>query len=945
MKNYKLVLAFLISIFTLPEAQGQGWVKEYQSLYQYQASVIGMHELSDGYCFVTGANYTKVDFDGDSVLTVGFSNYSYSTNNNPVFLSDGFVLPIGLNDSLGNYFPAHRKYNYDGALIWEIPFLGVYGAQSFGKIIATQDGNLLTVARVDSANYSWLVATKLNAGNGEQQWSKKLTPKHLFNTHHTYQLVELTDGSVLNIGHVNHPLTGNKHYLIKMDANGNKLWERMDYEGIIPISSTFSGSLGTADGDIILVGGTTDFFLTIKLDSEGNVLWMKNDISGIPIELPSGNLLFPTSQNPAVQGNETILKLLTPDGDVIWEKLLDYVHEGYSGERINCLTHLASGELLLGGVTAKYTILPGFLEYKNMLVKADTFGNIYPHFITGQIFNDEALDCEFNGTEHAFADVVVKAEGPDNTYYAISDDHGEFTLNLPEGSYDVTVSTAQYWESCQPSYNLEINVQNDSAAVTIPLQPNIFCPLLDVDLATPFIRNCTTGVYVVQYCNRGTTTAQNATLQVQLSPELTYLGSTGNLASQAGQLLIFDLGNVQPFDCGSFTIQYNLECGMAEMGQTLCTEVHAFPDSPCLEEPYNGPIIEANGVCEGDSVKFIITNNGGDMPQPAEFIVIEDNIILLTNDFELNENESIAQAVEARSGSTYHLIAMQDPALPPLLGYTVATASVEGCVAPLNVGAFNQILQDDAEPWLEIDCQQVISSFDPNDKTGFPLGLSDEHFIDEHTELDYLIRFQNTGTDTAFNIVIIDTLSAFLDPATIRPGASSHSYRMELSGQGVAKFIFENILLPDSTINEPGSHGFVKFKIQQMPSNLPGTVIKNTVGIYFDHNAPVYTNTTFHTIRAPWVQVLSGSVETEFERMEVKISPNPMGDWAVVEVENVGPGENTLLLLDGMGRQVFRQDFKEGKIVLQRNGLPTGVYFFQILQNGQLAGTGKIVVH
>jgi len=332
------------------------------------------------------------------------------------------------------------------------------------------------------------------------------------------------------------------------------------------------------------------------------------------------------------------------------------------------------------------------------------------------------------------------------------------------------------------------------------------------------------------------------------------------------------------------------------------------------------------------------------MPQAHEYIVIEDNIILRSEIFQLPGNETLNIDVEAQPGATYFLLAAQDPNLPPIFGNPTATAVVEGCVGLVNPGAFNQFPQDDGEPWLDIDCHEVVASFDPNDKSAVPTGWQDEHFIDENTQLDYLIRFQNTGTDTAFRVVLIDTLPSFLDPVTIRPGASSHPYTFELSGQGVAKFIFNNILLPDSTTNEAASHGFVQFHIAQKPDNQHGTVIENTAGIYFDYNAPVYTNTTFHTIREPWVGVVSGSFETTKAEMAVMVSPNPMGDWAIFELLKPLPGENTFILWDALGKEVLRNNLTNGKALLQRQGMCPGIYFFNIENNGNRVGAGKLVV-
>src|SRR5690606_8518432 len=100
--------------------------------------------------------------------------------------------------------------------------------------------------------------------------------------------------------------------------------------------------------------------------------------------------------------------------------------------------------------------------------------------------------------------------------------------------------------------------------------------------------------------------------------------------------------------------------------------------------------------------------------------------------------------------------------------------------------------------------------------------------------IDYTIRFQNTGTDTAFNVLITDTLPAYLDPGSFVVGAASHNFTWELRDAGTLKFSFPDILLPDSNANEAASHGFVSFRIKPREPVLPGTMIENFANIYFD---------------------------------------------------------------------------------------------------------------
>ena len=140
--------------------------------------------------------------------------------------------------------------------------------------------------------------------------------------------------------------------------------------------------------------------------------------------------------------------------------------------------------------------------------------------------------------------------------------------------------------------------------------------------------------------------------------------------------------------------------------------------------------------------------------------------------------------------------------------------------------------------------QIVTGSYDPNDKSVFPEG----GIRTKDSTLQYYVRFQNTGTDTAFTVVITDTLSQHLEVASLNIISSSHPMTYQIVNNNVLKFTFSNILLPDSNVNEPASHGSVMYSIRQNVSNAIGDTIENTANIYFDFNAPVITNTTISPI-------------------------------------------------------------------------------------------------
>ncbi|MEM1358214.1 MAG: SdrD B-like domain-containing protein, partial [Bacteroidota bacterium] len=145
--------------------------------------------------------------------------------------------------------------------------------------------------------------------------------------------------------------------------------------------------------------------------------------------------------------------------------------------------------------------------------------------------------------------------------------------------------------------------------------------------------------------------------------------------------------------------------------------------------------------------------------------------------------------------------------------------------------------------------QRLRCAIDPNDKLVSPSRpeASNSNYTQFDEWLTYTIRFQNTGTDTAFNVRIEDQLPAELDFATFTPLASSDPYRTVIDKSGRVIFYFDNIMLPDSNVNEPASHGFITFEIQALAGQEEFTLARNTAGIYFDFNAPVITNTVTST--------------------------------------------------------------------------------------------------
>ncbi len=247
-------------------------------------------------------------------------------------------------------------------------------------------------------------------------------------------------------------------------------------------------------------------------------------------------------------------------------------------------------------------------------------------------------------------------------------------------------------------------------------------------------------------------------------------------------------------------------------------------------------------------------------------------------------------------------------------------------------------VQDDLTPEDNyLVCDQIVTgSYDPNDKAVSPKGIGPLGLIEpEETLLHYNIRFQNTGTDTAFTVVIRDTIDANLNLSSINLLPSDHPYSMSAEGN-ILEFTFNDILLPDSTTNEPESHGFVMFNIHLKEALEPGTQIRNRAGIYFDFNEPIITNTTLNTVAFP-----DFVATPENENLILDINPNPGNGLSILSLDLKDKQNLNVDIYDVNGKHVksllHDQTLLQGNHSFEIEQLEQGVYFIHVqTKNGAI---------
>ncbi|MEZ4961466.1 MAG: T9SS type A sorting domain-containing protein [Saprospiraceae bacterium] len=569
------------------------------------------------------------------------------------------------------------------------------------------------------------------------------------------------------------------------------------------------------------------------------------------------------------------------------------------------------------------------------------------HQVNGKVFHDGNESCDFDNGETPLANwtVVATSQPSGEVLTTETDALGNYTFDLYICDTSVSIALDLPYNyggaACPTTYELTfLPGTSDTLTQDIGAQLDDECPLMVVDMASPKIRPCFDGYYSVSFANVSTDLIEGTYIDVQLDDDLTFSSSPQPNTDLGNGQFRFEVGDLQPGEAGQFPIHFFTDCD-ATPGATHCSEVHIYPDTLCPDSPlWFGANIEVEGFCENDSVFFTIKNTGAGPSQTLDFVVVEDFIMYMQGNFSLPSNATLDLDPIPADGSTYRLEAEQEPGHP--YGGMPAIA-VEGC-AGFTQGMVLQFPIGNANPFIEMVCQENVSSFDPNEKAASPKGYGNEHLIEPSTRLDYIIHFQNTGTDTAYRVVVLDTLSLFLDASALQVLSGSHPYRFERLGGNVLRFTFDGINLPDSTTNYLGSQGFVKFQIPQMPGNPIGSVIENSAAIYFDYNDPIFTNTTFHRVDTNFIEVVSDVSDLPVGFGELLAYPNPSAGDVIFEIPTERAVSATFHLFDPVARQVFQENFTENKCRFQRNGLAAGVYFYRVEMEGGGVFSGRVIL-
>jgi uncharacterized repeat protein (TIGR01451 family) len=709
---------------------------------------------------------------------------------------------------------------------------------------------------------------------------------------------------ILNLGV---PGGGHELFVQKLDSAGNLLWAKSfehannsyavegnaivsDKHGNSYITGHFRGIVDFDPGPGVLNLGTAsgaagrDIFIQ-KLDSAGDLVWAKSlegqgRDEGESISVDSfGNVYLigrfegtvdfdPNARllNLTSFGNDDFfIEKLDSSGNLVWAKNIGGTGDDY-GRSIDVNP---VGEIhIAGSFNAVADFDPGFnafdLTPTGIFGGADVFAiKLKQQKILGRIYNDFNQNCIEENNEIGIGErnLIINPGGIVITTTV----DGYWGLDsLPNGTYNLTVDTSGSWISTCPSTSFTVTGTDYFTYVpSLGLFSTKACPSPDVSIHAPILRPGFSNQRIfIQVCNtkNGTKSLDNKYLIIELDSSLTPQTSSLSYTSLGNNQYRVDLDTIYPSQCTNFWINCTLN-STTPLGKSLCMSAQLYSVDSCvldtIRRPFPSSINSCNtiydnshltitSVCNQDTINFVIRNTGNDMTCFSQVRLFLDGQFIAMDSIQLMDGDSTIYTYVS-DGRTWRMEVDQHP---DHLGNSRPSTTLECCGGSANwtPDLVNTLPHDDADPIIDIYCGLVRGSYDPNDKMAYPLGLSTTHDILPNQDIEYLIRFQNTGTDTAFTVIIRDTLSENLDIFSVQSGVSSHNYTFRMYGPRVLEWTFNNILLPDSTTNEPASNGFIKFKVRQV-LNLPiGTLIDNSAAIYFDFNPPIITNTYTNTI-------------------------------------------------------------------------------------------------
>jgi len=761
-------------------------------------------------------------------------------------------------------------------------------------------------------------------------------------------IIQLANGDLIIAGvsfSNNGNVTGNHGigdiWVIRLDINGNLIWQKTlggsSTDGATCLAETSTGNIivaghsGSDDGDVSFNNGGDDVWV-VEIDDSGNLIW-ENSYGGSGSEyaesiaiLQDGSIViagWTESSNGDVSDVQGLfdywLLKISSTGTVLWENTFG----GSAMDRAFSVIECSNSGFLIAGYTESDDgdISNSYDGSDSWVIKTDSLGNLDWQKVFGGTFTDQAQSSlELNPNEYQIAGFSSSRDGDVSFVHGNIDvwifgldSLGNLLYEKTFGGSTQDLSYEIYLSNDGSIYCAGLTLSSDGDISDI-LTNNAFWILKYTNVYSKITGSLFTDLNTNLVLDGTDTTMSNIVVENQNTGQLYFSNQGGDYV-----IPILDTGStvVDPSSIAYYDPQppfYSIFFDTIPQVDSL--NDFAFQPTGSFNDLEVG-ILPMTVFRPGFSASYTVHyRNVGTTSQSSE--------VTFFTDYNLSYDSSSIAPDIINSDSLY----WQLPDLNPYQEGEITIFFSVDVNAMLGDSIYSSVRIDpiigDADASNNWGSWPVViqGSFDPNDILVDRKMLTPAELIPTPPDLEYIIRFQNTGTDTAFTVRIENSVPQNTDLSTFQFVSSSHNVEINyLQHVDRLEYRFENILLPDSNTNEAASHGYFRYKIKPLSTLMIGDSVLNWAGIYFDYNSPVITNTAVTVIDN--TTGVSEGIEGGFY-----VSPNPTSGLVYIQISEVNSG--TLTLTDITGREVIREAFEGTRKTLNLSDHPSGVYILHL---------------
>jgi uncharacterized repeat protein (TIGR01451 family) len=817
--------------------------------------------------------------------TIGGSgnDYDYDLGTRLLTSTDGDFLCLGITNSndgdvkvrIGFNDILLVRYSKDGVKRWSKNYGHSFCSANIGGFSQTSDGGFIIVCNfpgylMDQKGHINILKTD---SSGTLQWETSYPNTLGMDGAGIYQTPD--NGYLM--------CASNMHiWLMRLDSAGHKVSEQF-YGGIATgadepytISRTIDGGFAIAgysnstDGDFQGYSSAAKAFL-LKVNSNGVKEWIKGYAGEYAFYA-----IVQDSMGNYYSGGNAIIEKMNNSGNVIWKKSFSGSFLGI----INSITLTKDNGLAFCGYTQSSD--------------GDFSTNVYKgRFWVGKVSQNDgtlAFQTFFGGNSEAnTAEGIVQLEDEGLIVLGKTDNTNPFLLNYRGGQTDIWLIKLGAINTIKGSLFLDVNGNGIKDAGENP-----------VDLGKIKVSK-----------NKG-----DSVLLLPFNGNFIWDVDTGNYATT----LVLD----NPY----YSIANNVRHSV--FNNYYNTDSFSFPLVPIPGKTDLNVNLIPLTPARATSVlqyKLVYKNVGTEPVHSVSIRLVTDNRLALP------------VSIPAPATSVNGVYTWNIASLNPLDTGSIAMYFKSPNPTSLKQGdtlQFLAVILPDANDITPADDtsflkQLIVSSYDPNGKTEANAGAITSAQVASGAYLNYTIRFQNTGTDTAFNVILRDTLESRLDLNTFQIISASHPYRCFIEDNNRLTWQFNNIHLPDSNVNEPLSHGYVTYRVRPKNTVEVGDTIHNTAAIYFDFNSPVSTNIE-RTVVLKYTPP-RGSIP--LPDANSLIYPNPSQGQITVKLHGAITGNIYLKIFNQWGQEVFskiitKPSDNDLETTLNLAELPKGNYILKV---------------